>query len=147
MFGQYRRGGRQIMREELRSSLEGLRHEYDKQFDDLRKMQHDMREINATARTRDGLVTVTVDARGHVTDIRLDPRVHDRLTPQRLARELMSTISQAMADASEQTQRLMAPFMPGGIPAESTLGEDFDVTDFLPHPSMFPGEPPEGEYR
>lgn len=130
------------MRAELRASLEGLMEDYTRRVEGLRQMQRDLRAASATARHKDGLVTVVVGARGQVQDITLDPRVYRKLTPSELSRAIMELIGKATADVSEQMKEIMSPFMPDDLPYDQVLGEKGDLTAFLPTPPSAPAETP-----
>lgn len=78
-------------------------------------MQQDLSEVRASARTRDGMVSVEVGPRGQLSDIRFDPRVYDRLTPQRLAHTIMKLVGEATEDAVGQLKEITAPFVPDGL--------------------------------
>jgi DNA-binding protein YbaB len=128
------------MRSELRASLEELLEDYSRQVGRLKEMQRDLEMVNATATRADGLVTVVVGARGQVRDIRLDPRVYRKLDSGALSGVIMRLISEATADVSEQTKRIMTPFMPEGVSYDDSLGEDGDFTAFLPQPPTTPDD-------
>ncbi len=127
------------MRAELRASLEGLMEDYGRRIERLRQMQQDLREVGATAKSKDGLVTVVVGPRGQVQDLSLDPRVYRRLSPSELSRTIMSLIGEATSDVAEQMQKIMEPFMPEGMAYDEVLGEKGDLTALLPQPPAASG--------
>ena len=127
------------MRAELRASLEGLMEDYGRRIERLRKMQQDLREVGATAKSKDGLVTVVVGPRGRVQDITLDPRVYRRLSTSELSQTIMSLIGEATSDVADQMQKIMAPFMPEGMAFDEVLGEKGDLTMLLPQPPAVAG--------
>lgn len=103
------------MDDELRESLEGLAARHQERLAGLRKMQQELREVKASARTRDGMVSVEVGPNGQLHDIRFGPRVYDRLTPQRLAHTIMKLVGEATEDAAGQLKEITAPFVPDGL--------------------------------
>jgi DNA-binding protein YbaB len=85
------------------------------QIESLRQMQRDVSEVDATARKPDGMVSVSVDSRGLLKEVVLDPRVYQRQSPPALSRTIMRLIGEACADVAAQVTDLMAPFMPEGF--------------------------------
>ncbi len=120
------------MREEFRASLGGLADDLSRTLGRLQEMQRDLRQVTATARDKDGLVTVVVGPRGQLQDVRLDSRVYRRLTPSELSQTIMKLVGEATADVSGQLQTIMNPFLPEGVPYEEILGEKGDLTSLLP---------------
>lgn len=81
--------------------------------------------VTGRATSADGLVTVTVNAAGVVTDIRFAPSAFTRRTPDALARDVIAATRQAAADARRQVDAALAP-----------------VREDLPDlPEVFPGSP------
>jgi hypothetical protein len=77
------------------TSLEEPAGDYSRRLDRLEEMRHDIDQVSATATRPDNLVTVVVGSRGHVQDIRFDPRVHRRPDSGELSRAVMQLISEA----------------------------------------------------
>jgi DNA-binding protein YbaB len=128
------------MDEELRESLESLAAQHQERLAGLRRMQEELREVSAGARTRDGMVSVEVSANGRLRDIRFDPRVYDRLSPQRLAHTIMKLIGEATEEVVGQLAEITAPFVPDGLVQGLTEG---DFSGLMPDaPSMLDREDP-----
>jgi DNA-binding protein YbaB len=127
------RGGLPL-NDQLRSRLEELSAEYEKRLAQIRNLQQRAGEVTATARSRNGLISVQVDAQGQLLSVSLDPSAYDRLSPQRLASVLVELAKTAAADAAEQVRDIMAPVLPpGGVPAGG------DVTGLMPRQPSTPG--------
>jgi DNA-binding protein YbaB len=122
------------LNDQLRSRLEELSAEYEKRLAQIRNLQQRAGEVTATARSRNGLISVQVDAQGQLLSVSLDPSAYDRLSPQRLASVLVELAKTAAADAAEQVRDIMAPVLPpGGVPAGG------DVTGLMPRQPSTPG--------
>jgi DNA-binding protein YbaB len=119
------------MDEGVRASLQGVTVNYRQRLDELRRMQRDVRAVSATARTRDGVVRVDVGPNGELRDIRLEPRVYDRMDPQQLAHTIMRLIGEATEEAAGRAREITAAFLPEELAARLRGGED-DLTVFLP---------------
>ncbi|TYB56032.1 YbaB/EbfC family nucleoid-associated protein [Nonomuraea sp. PA05] len=113
--------------------LEQLVQEVDQQTEQLRQMQERMRELAATATSKDGMVTVTVGPRGEVRTIDLDPRVYRKLTPSELSDTIVAQIRDATRQVSGEMKELMEPFVPD-LPFEDLFGEKTNFESFLPRP-------------
>ncbi|MEV0824761.1 YbaB/EbfC family nucleoid-associated protein [Nonomuraea rubra] len=113
--------------------LEQLVQEVNQQTEQLKQMQERMRELSATAVSRDGLVTVTVGPRGEVRAIELDPRVYRKLSPSELAGSIVEQIGHATRQVSGEMKELMEPFVPD-LPFDDLFGEETGFESFLPRP-------------
>lgn len=109
------------MRQQVNSLLAGL----DRQTAALHSAQAQVAEMTSQATSADGLVAVTVNAAGIVTDVKFTPSAFDRSTPDKLARSVVAVIQQAAADAQQKVEAVLAPVR-GDLP---------DL------PDVFPGAP------
>ncbi|TMR99928.1 YbaB/EbfC family nucleoid-associated protein [Nonomuraea basaltis] len=114
--------------------LEQLVQEVNQQTEQLRKMHEKVRELSATARSKDGMVTVTVGPRGEVRTIEFDPRVYRKMSPSELSALIVEQIGRATRQVSDEMKELMEPFGPD-LPFEDLFGEGTSFESFLPQPS------------
>jgi DNA-binding protein YbaB len=96
----------------MRSELERLQAHLEELRDGHAELQRKLREIRVTVTSADGLVTVTVDARGQVEEITLDPRIYQRPDSRLLAATITAAIRQAAAEAMAQVMELTRPLIP-----------------------------------
>lgn len=82
------------------------------------QMQQQVSEVSSTASSRDGLVRVTVDSGGAVTDMTISDDVRRR-SGSEVAAAVMSTIQRAQAGITEQVSVVMA----------ETVGDDEDTVN------------------
>ncbi|MDA0632355.1 YbaB/EbfC family nucleoid-associated protein [Nonomuraea sp. MCN248] len=127
------------MSEEFRLTVEALAKEYNQRTAGLRKAYGQLSELTATAESRDGMVRVTVGARGQVMSIKLDPRVYRKLSPSELAQAILHQIGAAGRQVTDRTKELMKPFMPDDLPLDDLFGEGAGFESFLPQPLQLPG--------
>lgn len=113
--------------------LEQLVQEVNQQTEQLERMHEKVRELSATVRSDDGMVTVTVGPRGEVRAIDFDPRVYRRLSPSELSALIVAEIGRATRQVSDQMRELMRPFVPD-LPFEDLFGEGTSFESFLPRP-------------
>ncbi|MGI5285171.1 YbaB/EbfC family nucleoid-associated protein [Nonomuraea polychroma] len=98
----------------------------------IRETYGELAAIQHTARSKDGMVSVTVDPQGRVSGIELNPRVYRSLSPSQLADAIMEQVGRAAAAVSEERRRLLAPLMPDEVPYEAVFGENATLDAFLP---------------
>jgi DNA-binding protein YbaB len=109
----------------MRSELERLGAHLEKLHDGHAELQRKLREIRVSVTSADELVTVTVDARGQVDGITLDPRIYQRPDSRLLAATITAAIQQAAAEAMARVMELTRPFMPDET-LRAHLDLDFD---------------------
>ncbi len=73
--------------------------------------------LSGTARSRSGMVSVTVDGSARVTGLRLDDRELQHLSAQEIETEILQTIQAAYADLTERVRQVAA----------ETLGEESEL--------------------
>ncbi|MET8869998.1 YbaB/EbfC family nucleoid-associated protein [Nonomuraea sp. NPDC004580] len=111
--------------------LEQLVKEVNQQTEQLKQAQEKMRDLTATAKSRDGMVTVTVGPRGDVQAIEFDPRVYRKLSPSELSDSIMAQIKDATRQVSGDMRELMEPFTPA-LPFEDLFGSEAGADLFFP---------------
>ncbi|WP_406235152.1 YbaB/EbfC family nucleoid-associated protein [Nocardia sp. NBC_01009] len=103
----------------LRSSNFGMRNQVDFILDALAEQQAQVTEVyeqlaavRATASSADGLVTVTVDGGGVLTDVQFAQEAL-RSTPEKLGRSVTEAGQEAARLANEQNAAITAPIAAG----------------------------------
>ena len=120
------------MRQQVNSLLAGL----NRQSAALQEAQIQAAEVTGRATSADGLVTVTVNAVGIVTDVQFAPSAFDRSTPDKLARSVVTVTQQAANAAQRQVEDALAPArgelpdLPDVVPGAPSL------KDLLPNMSL-----------
>ncbi|MGW4793420.1 YbaB/EbfC family nucleoid-associated protein [Nonomuraea sp. NPDC004297] len=116
------------------SEIEDLAGEINQQIARVRRTYEEFASLEHTARSKDGLVSVTVGPHGRLLRIDLNPRVYRTLSPTELSDTIMRQAAQATAAVSERSKELMTPLMPDGVPVEEIFGERATLDAFLPGP-------------
>ncbi|SEH02660.1 Conserved DNA-binding protein YbaB [Nonomuraea solani] len=122
------------MTDALRATIEELAGEYNQQVQRVKEAYGALGRLRAVARSKDGMVEVTVGQNGQLRSLKLDPRAYRKLSPSELAQAIMEQVAAATGDVAEQTRRLMQPLMPADLPFEQTFGENATLEAFLPRP-------------
>ncbi|MEV0144468.1 MULTISPECIES: YbaB/EbfC family nucleoid-associated protein [unclassified Nonomuraea] len=122
------------MGEPFQLMLDELTAEYEQQLSRVRDAYGRLAELEATAQSGDGMVTVRVGPRGEVRAIELNPRVYRKLSPSELSHEIMTQIEQATASVTASSKELMGPLVPDDVPVEELLGEGAALALHPPRP-------------
>jgi DNA-binding protein YbaB len=96
----------------LRTRFDDVFGQYQRLRSGLDELQQELAEMRVSADSDDGLITVTVDPRGQLVDLRLDRRVYRDLTPGQLSRTIVETTGKAVARTTERVTELMADYLP-----------------------------------
>lgn len=111
--------------------------DYRERMKQLQQLQRDIREVTASARTRNGEVWVEVGAQGQLRDIRFHPDALKRMTPQQLAHTILQLTGEAAKDASGQAKEMTAALMPEPMAERLRAGEE-DLSAFMPDAPRLP---------
>ena len=96
----------------LRARFDDVFGQYQRLRSGLDEVQAKLAEMRVTARSADGLITATVDARGQLADLTLDRRVYRETDPERLSRDILATVREATARAGDGVRQMMADYLP-----------------------------------
>jgi DNA-binding protein YbaB len=96
----------------MQAHIERLQTQLEKLRDGRAELERQLSELRVTVTSADELVTATVDARGQVDQVSLDPRIYQRPDSRLLAATITATIQQAATEAVERVLELTRPFMP-----------------------------------
>lgn len=117
------------------ATIEEMAREIDQEVARVRETYAEYNAIEHTARSKDGLVAVTVGTGGRLRGIELHPRVYRSLSPSELAEAIMRQADMATAEAAERGRALMAPLMPDTEHLDALFGENPGIDPFLPGPA------------
>lgn len=115
----------------LRAEFEHLATEYDRARRHLQTMQERLQASSSTAKSDDGLVSVTVGPRGNLTKLEIHARAYKRLSPSELAESIVKTADKAVGQAVAEFQELLKPFVTTDVPLEKLLRGEVDMMQHL----------------
>ncbi len=118
------------MRQQVNSLLDGLK----RQTAALKSAQEQTVEMTGRATSADGLVTVTVNAAGIVTDVRFAPSAFDRSTPDKLARSVVAATQQAAVGVKQRVDAALAPVRSEVPDLPDLFPGALSLKDLLPSP-------------
>ncbi|WP_067143830.1 YbaB/EbfC family nucleoid-associated protein [Microtetraspora malaysiensis] len=108
--------------------------EINQQMTRVREAYGELSVMEHTARSADGMVSVTVGRHGQLLGLKLNPRVYRSLSASQLADVIMQEVNKATAAVSEQSKQLLQPLMPESVPYEEAFGEQVMLDAFFPKP-------------
>jgi DNA-binding protein YbaB len=111
---------------ELRAYAEELRAKFMRMQEETPALHEQARAVRVTEKSPDGLVTVTVGARGDLIKLELDPRIYRRPDSRRLADVITQTVRKAADKAQDRIVELFAPLVPPDQ-MRATLEGDLDA--------------------
>ncbi|MFB4278023.1 MULTISPECIES: YbaB/EbfC family nucleoid-associated protein [unclassified Nonomuraea] len=96
----------------MRAYADELREMFTRLQDEGLELHARAKAVQATETSRDGLVSVTVGARGELVRIDLDPRIYRRPDARGLADTIAETARRAAATAQERVMKIFEPVIP-----------------------------------
>ncbi len=96
----------------LAAYAEELQGRFEKLTTEGPKLQQQARAVQVTEKSPDGLISATVDARGGLIRLDLDPRIYRRPDSRELADTITETIKAAAETAQEKVLEIFEPLVP-----------------------------------
>jgi DNA-binding protein YbaB len=106
--------------DEAKARLDRLAAETRAKAERYQAMQAQVGQVSVTERSKDGLVSVTVDSAGNVTDLRITDAVRG-MSGEQVAAAVLSTLRQAQSRLPERLSEVMA----------ATIGDDQRTIDAI----------------
>jgi DNA-binding protein YbaB len=95
----------------LRSALDAIQNEFDREIDELGEIQRKLDAMKIHATTPNNLARVTVNSSGVVTGITIADDAYRRSTAQQLTEELNAAIRGAIEAAAAAREKALTPIM------------------------------------
>ena len=99
----------EVQLQSMRSFAETLRGQFEKLVEEGPRLAREAREVSITESSPDGLVKVTVDPRGSLLALDLDPRIYRRPDARALSESIVETIRKATQEAQERVMDIFEP--------------------------------------
>lgn len=119
----------------MRAYAEELEKRFRRLQEEGPKLQERARSLQVTETSGDGLISATVDARGELIRLDIDPRIYRRPDARALANEITETIKKAGVKARDQVVELFATLVPREQ-VDAQLGGDSDALTELVRKQM-----------
>jgi DNA-binding protein YbaB len=121
---------------ELRVRHAELLTEYERGVTHLARLRERMAKLRGTARSDDALLTVTVDARGQLSTVEIEPRAFRRHSPTELGEAIVATARKAGDQVHAQMRELLAPFVADNAPLDKLMSGEADWSAHLRRPGL-----------
>lgn len=96
----------------VRAQAEALRATFERMTAEAPAIHAKARALEVTEKSRDGLISVTVGARGDLVRLDIDPRIYRRPDSRALADTITETVHLAAMKAQERVIELFEPLVP-----------------------------------
>jgi len=116
----------------LNEKLDELFLDYQRKRDEAAKLQEKLSSASSTVTSESGLVTVTVSARGQITELKLNSQAYRKMPAAQLCQVILETIERAKKAASAQVRAAMKPLLPKGMSFDALVSGRFDLSKVLP---------------
>lgn len=81
----------------------------------LQAVSSQLRETKTKVKSKDGMITITLDAGGEISSIDFNTAKFRRMAPAELGAALVDTIRQARAQSRQQVLKAYRSFIPSGV--------------------------------
>jgi hypothetical protein len=115
----------------LRKMLANALDDFERRTAETTDRQQQLNALSASATAPRQVVSITLGARGELTDVHFPTSAYKRMPPAELAAVILRTAEEARSKLMKQTAELLAPTLPAGLSAEDLLGGKVNAKDFL----------------
>jgi len=120
-------------------AIKELMAEFEKTKRDIAKAQKGMTEVSATARSKSRMLSVTVNGRGDVTDLKFHSQSWRNMAPGELSKVILQTIKDARAKSHKEMWSAMQEFAPPGVDLSTAISGELDWAAALSGDAEVPG--------
>ena len=107
------------------ATLAGEVANYERMAEQIRRVQRELAGITGTAESDDGLIVATVDVRGELTELRIDPRIYRFSDSVTLAEQIVGACRAASESAQRQAfDASVSVLPPDAAPGDTDLAFD-----------------------
>jgi DNA-binding protein YbaB len=107
----------------LQDQLDQLMSEFNETTKALNKAGTRLRSSTHSKRSKNRMVSVTVDSKGDITKLDFHTTAYRRMAPAELGEVLLSVIKEARSEAQAEVQKALGGFMPTTILTDMVNGE------------------------
>jgi DNA-binding protein YbaB len=119
-------GGTMDPREEPRRRLESMLEDAHKVLSNAAEMKRKLEELTVSTRSEDGFVVTTVDARGRLVQLDLDPRIYRSPNAGALSTQIIEAYQRAVDKVEQDTRTILERYLPAGFDVDRFTNIDFD---------------------
>ena len=97
----------------------------------LQAVSSQLRETKTKVKSKDGMITVTLDGSGEIASIEFNTTKFRRMAPAELGAALVDTIRQARTQSREQVMNAYRSFIPSGLGLDGLFEGKADVSSIF----------------
>lgn len=90
------------------------------------EMKRKLEELTVSTRSEDGFVVTTVDARGRLVQLDLDPRIYRSPNAGALASQIIEAYQRAVDKVERDTRTILEHYLPRDFDVDQFTNIDFD---------------------
>ena len=113
-------------REHLQPRLEALLEDAHKLLGNAAEMQRKLEELTTSTRSEDGFVVTTVDARGRLVQLDLDPRIYRSPNAGALGALIVATYQRAVERVDGEVRKILEHYLPADLDVDQFTNIDFE---------------------
>jgi DNA-binding protein YbaB len=113
-------------REQLQPRLDAMLEDATKLLGNAAEMQRKLQELTASTRSEDGFVVTTVDARGRLVQLDLDPRIYRAPNAGALSALIVETYQRAVEIVDVEMRKIIKRYLPDEFDMDKFAAIDFE---------------------
>jgi DNA-binding protein YbaB len=116
----------------LRHRMEELTQAYEWMRRETSRVHEEAAKVSGHAQSPGGTVTASVDAKGRLVALELEPRASRRLSTVELAATVVETVNKAISDAGARRAELLTSILPPVRPTTGVPADPADPSNWAP---------------
>lgn len=113
-------------RQEFRPRLEAMLEDAHRVLGSAAEMQRKLNDLTVSTRSEDGYVVTTVDARGRLVQLDLDPRIYRSPNAGALSALVLETMQRAIEKVELDTRKILEQYLPSDLDIDAFTNIDFE---------------------
>jgi len=113
-------------------SMKELMAEFDKARTELASMQKNAESVSHKSRSKNRMLSVTVDGRGEITELKFHNQNWRTMAPGELGKVIVQTIKEAKDGAQQEVWAAMGSVLPAGVEAAELATGKLDWSAAIP---------------
>jgi DNA-binding protein YbaB len=113
-------------REQLQPRLEAMLEDAHKLLGNAAEMQRKLEALTTSTRSEDGFVVTTVDARGRLVQLDLDPRIYRSPNAGALGVLIVTTYQRAVERVDGEVRKILQQYLPSDLDVDQFTNIDFE---------------------
>jgi DNA-binding protein YbaB len=126
------------MAEQFESALKEIMAEYEQARKDITQLQRAVESAAGSARSKNRMISATVDGRGEVTEVKFHGQNWRSMAPGELGKLVVQTITAAREAAQKQMWSSISTLEPGGLDLSAAVAGRLDWSAMTPEAVELP---------